>query len=80
MAVCRAAAARDRSGNRTGVSGAGLQLRINYKRPRLVLKWIAEIGENAVTHILGDEAGIALDQFRAAAVIGDNDAPQVLGV
>ena len=33
MAVCRAAATRDRSGNRMGVSGAG---RINYEGPRLV--------------------------------------------
>src|SRR5258707_14686976 len=43
MAVCRAAAARDRSGNQTGVSGAGLQLRINYERPRLVLKRIDDL-------------------------------------
>jgi hypothetical protein len=35
---------------------------------------VAEIGENAVTHILGDEAGIALNQFGAATVIGGNDA------
>ena len=33
MAVCRAAAARDRSGNRMGVSDAG---KINYEGPRLV--------------------------------------------
>ena len=32
--------------------------------------WVAEIGENAVAHVFGDEAAIALDQFRAAAVIG----------
>jgi hypothetical protein len=42
--------------------------------------WIAEIGENAVAHVFCDEATIALDQFRAAAVIGSNDAPQILGV
>src|SRR5262249_38189927 len=41
---------------------------------------VAEIGENAITHIFRHEATIALNQFGAAAVIGSNDAPQVLGV
>jgi hypothetical protein len=40
---------------------------------------VAEIGKNAVTHVFCDKATIALDQFGAAAVIGGNDAPQVLG-
>ena len=41
---------------------------------------VAEIGENAVTHVFSDEATIALDEFGAAAAIGTNDAAQVLGV
>jgi hypothetical protein len=41
---------------------------------------VAEIGENAVTHVFCDEATIPLDQFGAAAVIGSNNAPHVLGV
>jgi hypothetical protein len=40
---------------------------------------IAEIGEHTVAHLLGDEAADALNHFRAAAVIGSNDASQVLG-
>jgi hypothetical protein len=46
----------------------------------LVRLRITEIGENAIAHVLGDEAAVALDQFGAAAVIGGNDAPQVLWV
>jgi hypothetical protein len=30
---------------------------------------IAEIGEHAVAHILGDETAVALDQIRAAAMV-----------
>src|SRR5262244_2902594 len=41
---------------------------------------IAEIGEYAVAHVFCDETTIALDQFRAAAVISADDAPQVFGV
>jgi hypothetical protein len=41
---------------------------------------IAKIGENAVTHVFGDETAVALDQLRAAAVIGGDDAPQVFGI
>jgi hypothetical protein len=41
---------------------------------------VAEIRENTIAHVLGDKAAIALDPFSAAAVIGANDAPQVLGV
>src|SRR5262249_2176732 len=49
-------------------------------RIMLVSLWIAEIGEHTVTHVLGDEAAVAFDQFRAAAMIGGNDLPQVLRV
>jgi hypothetical protein len=35
---------------------------------------------STVTHLFCDEATIALDQFGAAAVIGSDDAPHVLGV
>src|SRR5262249_31370966 len=42
--------------------------------------WVAEIGENTVAHVLGDKAAVALDQLRAAAVIGSNNAPKVLRV
>src|SRR5215472_269226 len=41
---------------------------------------VAEIGENAVSPVLGDEATMVLNQFGAAAVIGSNDASEVLGV
>jgi hypothetical protein len=41
---------------------------------------VAEIIENAVSHALRDEAIMTLNQFAAAAVIGSNDASQVLGV
>jgi len=41
---------------------------------------IAEIGEDAIAHILGDEAAVALDQFGAAAMIGADDPMQVLGI
>ena len=34
---------------------------------------IAEIGEHAVAHVFGDEAAVALDQRRAAAMIGADD-------
>jgi hypothetical protein len=46
----------------------------------LVCPGIAEIGEHAVAHVLGDETSVALDHLSAAAVIGVNDAPQVFGV
>jgi hypothetical protein len=49
-------------------------------RIMLMRSGIAEIGENAVAHVFRDEATIALEQFRAAAMIGADDAPQVLGV
>jgi hypothetical protein len=35
---------------------------------------VTEIGKNAVTHVFCDEAIISSDQFRAAAVIGGDDA------
>ena len=41
---------------------------------------VAEISENAVIHVFGDEATVALDQFRAAAVICADDRAQVLGI
>ena len=41
---------------------------------------IAEIGEHAVAHVLGDEATVAFDQFGATAVIGADDLPQLLGI
>jgi hypothetical protein len=41
---------------------------------------VAEIGENPVAHVFCDEAAIALNQFSATAMIGGNDAPQILGV
>ena len=41
---------------------------------------VAEISENAVTHVFCDEATIALDQFGAAAVIATDYATQVLGI
>src|SRR5215472_1682436 len=41
---------------------------------------IAEIGKHAIAHVFGDKATVALNQFSAAAVIGSDDAPQVLGV
>jgi hypothetical protein len=46
----------------------------------LVRLRIAEIGEHAVAHVLGDETSIALDQARAAFVIGHDDAAHVLGI
>jgi hypothetical protein len=36
---------------------------------------VAEIGENTVTHVLGDEAAVALNQLRAAPVIGIDNPP-----
>ena len=41
---------------------------------------IAEIGEHAVAHVFGDEAAVALDQLRAAAMIGADDLAHVLGI
>jgi hypothetical protein len=41
---------------------------------------IAEIGENAIAHVLGDKTAIPLDRFGAAAVIGADDASQVFGI
>ena len=41
---------------------------------------IAEIGEHAVAHVLGDETAVALDQLRAAAMIGADDPAHVLGI
>jgi hypothetical protein len=41
---------------------------------------VAQIGENTVTHVLGDEAAVALNQFRAAPVIDIDNPPQVLGI
>src|SRR5277367_4125112 len=41
---------------------------------------IAEIGEHAVAHIFGDEAALALDAICAAAMIGGDDRPHVLGI
>ena len=45
----------------------------------LVRVRIAEIHQHAVTHVLCDEAAIALDQFRAAPVIGGKYAPGAFG-
>ena len=41
---------------------------------------IAEIGEHAVAHVFGDEAAVALDQRRAAAMIGADDLAHILGI
>src|SRR5262249_4801312 len=41
---------------------------------------IAEIGENAVPHVLGDEATSLADLFGAAAVIGTDNLAHVLGI
>ncbi|MGA7489125.1 MAG: hypothetical protein WBW74_19555 [Xanthobacteraceae bacterium] len=41
---------------------------------------IAEIGEHAVAHVLGDEPAVALDQRRAAAMIGADDPSHVLRI
>jgi hypothetical protein len=46
----------------------------------LVRLGIAEIGQDAVAHILCHETAVALDQCGAAAMIGAHDPPQVLGV
>jgi hypothetical protein len=41
---------------------------------------ITEIGEHAVAHIFGDEAAVALDRRRAAAMIAPDDLAHVLGI
>jgi hypothetical protein len=41
---------------------------------------IAEIGEYTVAHVFRHEPSVALDQLGTAAVIGGNDASQVLWV
>ncbi|HKN29674.1 MAG TPA: hypothetical protein VJY34_18020 [Roseiarcus sp.] len=46
----------------------------------LVRQRVAEIGEHAVAHVLGDEAAVAFDQARAAFVIGGDDPAHVLGI
>jgi hypothetical protein len=46
----------------------------------LVSVGIAEIGEHAVTHVLGHETAVTLDQFGAAAMIDADDPSQVFGV
>jgi hypothetical protein len=46
----------------------------------LVRLRVAEISEQAVAHVLGNKTAIALDQVCAAAVIGSDDLPQVLGI
>ena len=46
----------------------------------LVCLGVAEIDQHTVAHILGNEPAILLDQCCAAAVIGADDGPQVLGI
>jgi hypothetical protein len=46
----------------------------------LVRLGVAEIAEHAVAHILGDEPPAALNQARAALVIGSDDLTHVLGI
>jgi hypothetical protein len=41
---------------------------------------VAEIGQHAVAHVLGDEAAIGRDQIRAALVIGADDPAHVLRI
>jgi hypothetical protein len=41
---------------------------------------IAEIGEHAITHVLGNEAAVALDRGRAAAMIAPYDRAHILGI
>ena len=66
-------------GNWTGASGGfELRHRLDEGKPStnralrimLVSLRITEVRENAVAHVLGNEAAIAFDHFRAAAVIG----------
>jgi hypothetical protein len=40
----------------------------------------AEIGEHAITQVFGDVAAIALDEIRAACVIGGDDPAHVFGI
>ena len=49
--------------------GTNRALRIMFMR-----LGVAEIGENAVTHVFCDKATTLLDRVRAAAVIGADDA------
>ena len=41
---------------------------------------IAKISEHSIAHVFGDETSIALDQFRATAMIVGDDFPQILGI
>jgi hypothetical protein len=41
---------------------------------------VAEVREHAIAHVLGYASAIALDEFRAAAVVGPDDRPQVLRI
>ena len=76
---------RDPDAHLQGDAGGGVELRhrLDQGKPgadralgiMLVGLRIAEIGEHAVAHVLGDEAAVALDQLRAAAVIGADDRP-----
>jgi hypothetical protein len=45
----------------------------------LVRLRIAEIGEHAVAHVLGDKPAIALDEVGAAAMVAADDPTQILG-
>jgi hypothetical protein len=41
---------------------------------------IAEIGQNAIARVFGDEPAVALDQLVAAVMTGADDGPHVFGV
>ena len=55
--------------------GADRPLGVVLVRPR-----VAEVGQHAVAHVLGDEAALPLDRRRDAAVVGADQLAQVLGV
>jgi hypothetical protein len=46
----------------------------------LVSLRIAEIGQDAIAHVLCDKAAVALDHLRAAAMICADDSTQVLRI
>src|SRR5215472_716382 len=73
------------SGSRSGVGprfGANQYQSRAHRALSIVLMrlGVAEIGENPVAHISGDETTVFNDDIRGMSMIGTDDSPEVLGV
>jgi hypothetical protein len=78
-------AGRDPNAHLEGLLDAQLADRFDEHQPRshgvvLMGLGVPEIRQHTVAHVLGDETAVALDQLRAAPMIGADDLPQFLRV